>query len=82
MVNITSWFLALHPHCVSVDPEAVAKALRWFRQRRTKAFQIYLRLVSPSSWLHYTIKGSGVHWPGFCWQECVTKCVRACCLNM
>lgn len=68
MVNLTSWFLALHPHCVSVDLEAAAKALRWFRQRHTKAFQNLFhvqRLVSPSSWLHYTIKGSGVHWPGF-----------------
>lgn len=42
MVNITSRFLALHPDCVSVDPRAVAKALRWFRQQHTKAFQIYL----------------------------------------
>lgn len=41
MVNISSWFLALHPHCVSVDPEAVAKALRWYCQQHTKAFQIY-----------------------------------------
>lgn len=41
MVNITSRFLALHPHCVSFDPRAVAKVLRWFRQQHTKAFQIY-----------------------------------------
>lgn len=41
MVNISSWFLALRSHCVSFDPKAVAKALRWFCQRHTKAFQIY-----------------------------------------
>lgn len=33
---------------------------------------------SSSSLLLCTIKRS--HWLGFCWQECVTKCVRACCL--
>lgn len=41
MGDITSRFLALHPHCVSFDPRAVAKVLRWFRQHHTKAFQIY-----------------------------------------
>lgn len=29
-------FLALHPHCVSFDPGAVAKVLRWFRQQHTQ----------------------------------------------
>lgn len=42
MVNIASWFLALHPHCVSVVTRRLRlKHFRWFRQRHTKAFQIY-----------------------------------------
>lgn len=71
MVNITSWFLALHPHCISVDPQDVAKALRWFRQQYTKAFQIY----SMSKDLFLLIgsaisskEGVFIGW-GYCWQE-------------
>lgn len=85
MVNITSWFLALHRHCVSVDPEVVALALRWFCQQHTKAFQIY----SASKDLFLLLLGCAIPSKevvfigrGLCWQECVTKCVRACCLNM
>lgn len=85
MVNTTSWFLALHPHCVSVDLEAVAQTLRCFRQRHTKAFQIYF--ISKFAFL--LLLGSAVpskevvfNGRGYCWQECVTKCVLACCQNM
>lgn len=56
MVNIASWCLAFHPHCVSVDPRPVAKALRWFRHHHTKAFQIY----SASKDLFLLLLGSAI----------------------
>lgn len=79
MVSIANWFLTLHPHCISVDLEAEAEALIWFCRQGFSNLSRVQRLVSSSSWLHCTIKGSGVLWLGFWRQEYVTE-VCACLL--